>query len=138
MYTHTKNDSSGVNIRQLRPKALAQSLPLESYHFLRAAHVIVEHRQQPWRCRWSCRTQRPKSSTLQGTSQQLLPREALPHATSAHFHLPRGETQTLKCQPLAQPGTPGIRTWHTEKRGGKRCQSITGYCLSTNTAQLSH
>ena len=77
-------------------------------------------------------------STLQRTSQQLLPREALPYANSAHFHLPRGETQTLKCRPLAQPGTPGTRTWHTEKKGGKRSQEVTGFCLSTDTAQLSH
>lgn len=74
-----------------------------------------------------------KLSTLQSTSQQLVPREALPHATSAHFHLPRGETQTLKCQPLAQPGTPGTRTWHTEKKGGTRSQSVTGFFLNTNT-----
>lgn len=75
-------------------------------------------------------------STRQRNSQQLLPGKALPYANSAHFHLPRGETQTLKCQPLAQPGTPGTRTWHTEKEGGKRSQNVTGFCLSTDTAQL--
>lgn len=113
---------------------MAKSLHLELHQFLRAAHVIVARQPHPRRCVWSRRAQQ----LILHTPENSVPGEALPYANSAHFHLPRGETQTLKCQPLAQPGTPGTRTWHTEKEGGKRNQNVTGFCLSTDTAQLSH
>lgn len=47
---------------------------------------------------------------------ESLPPETLELSSPLGVYSPHDETRTLKCQPRAQPETPGTETWRTARQ----------------------